>query len=54
MACAASGIEAAVLDRLKAMRKPGESFDYEFAAEPTCCIVRDSMVANNLVFRRSR
>jgi hypothetical protein len=26
--------EAAVLDRLKAMRRPGESFDYEFAAEP--------------------
>ena len=26
--------EAAVLDRLRAMRRPGESFDYEFAAEP--------------------
>ena len=26
--------EAAVLDRLRAMRRPGESFDYEFAAVP--------------------
>jgi hypothetical protein len=26
--------EAAVLDRLRAMHRPGESFDYEFAAEP--------------------
>jgi len=27
-------VAAAVLDRLRAMRRPGESFDYEFAAEP--------------------
>ena len=26
--------EAAVLDRLRAMRRPGESFDYEFAEPP--------------------
>jgi hypothetical protein len=26
--------EAAVLNRLRATRRPGESFDYEFAAEP--------------------
>jgi hypothetical protein len=50
----------AVLDRPRAMRMPGESFGYEFAAEPPllhrrlCYIVRDSMVANNLVFRRAR
>src|SRR5271167_2321118 len=28
-------VAAAVLDRLRAMRRPGESFDYEFAAEPS-------------------
>ena len=27
-------IKEAILDRPKAMRQPGESFDYEFAAEP--------------------
>ena len=27
--------EATVLDCLRAMRRPGESFDYEFAAEPS-------------------
>jgi hypothetical protein len=32
---ASSNVEAAVLDRLRAMRRPGESFDYEFAAEPS-------------------
>ena len=47
--------EAAVLDRLRAMRRPGERFDYEFAGRSRlCCIEKNSMVANNLVFRRSR
>jgi hypothetical protein len=38
---------------LGVLRGPGESFDHEIAAEPLCCIERDSMVAKNLVFRRS-
>ena len=33
-ASGARNVEAAVLDCLRAMRKPDESFDYEFAAEP--------------------
>ena len=30
------------------MRRPGESFDYEFARSRPCCMVRDSTVANKL------